>query len=133
MGGSAVLEDGPNEYKAWLFWTGPWWYSIFPRDSGDVMPFLPWYGSWRAPQRDDDHRIITTAACLLPAEDGAECARNAWVSHAVQTATVAPQGSIDLRASCADGVLVAGGCAPNSNPDDDIANTRAGFAPDNRD
>jgi hypothetical protein len=30
IGGSAVLEDGPNEYKAWLFETGPWWYSLFP-------------------------------------------------------------------------------------------------------
>jgi hypothetical protein len=133
MGASAALEDGPNEYKAWLFLAGPWWYSIFPRDSGDVLPYLPWDGGWRAPQRDDDHRVISTAACLLPAENGAECARNAWVSHTVQTSTVTPQGSIDLRASCPDGVLIAGGCTPNSFPDDDIAIARAGFAPDNRD
>jgi hypothetical protein len=38
-----------------------------------------------------------------------------------------------LRASCPDGVLVAGGCTPNSFPDDDISIVRAGFAPDNRD
>jgi hypothetical protein len=133
MGGSAALEDGPNEYKAWVFEAGPHWDSIFPGDSRDVLPFLYWGASWRAPQRDDDHRVITTAACLLPPEDGTECARNAWVSYAVQTSTVAPQGSIDLRASCPDGVLIAGGCSSNSFPDDDIAIARAGFAPDNRD
>lgn len=132
LGGSAVLEDGPNEYKAWLYTTGAWWYAIFPRDSRDEQLFLNWFGIWRTSQRDDDHRVITTAACLLPA-DGAECARNAWVSHTVQTAMVAPQGTIDLRVSCADGVLIAGGCTPNSFPDDDISITRAGFAPDNRD
>jgi hypothetical protein len=70
---------------------------------------------------------------LLPAEADAECARNARVSHTVQTSTVAPQGTIDLRASCPEGTLMAGGCTPNSFPDDDIAITRAGFAPDNRD
>jgi hypothetical protein len=133
IGGSAALEDGPSDYKAWLFAAGSPWYSIFPRNSEDVTPYFRWGGAWRAPQRDDDHRMITTAACLLPAEDGAECARNAWMSHAVQTSTVAPQGTIDLRASCPDGVLIAGGCSPNSFPDDDIAITRAGFAPDNRD
>jgi hypothetical protein len=132
MGGSAALEDGPNEHKAWLFTAGARWYSIFPRGSQDELAFLPWYGSWRAPQRDDNRRIITTAACLLPAEGGVECTRNAWVSHTVQTATVAPQGSIDVRTFCGDGVLIAGGCTPNSFPDDDIAITRAGFAPDNR-
>jgi hypothetical protein len=133
MGGSAVLEEGPNDYRAWLFTAGARWYSIFPRNSGDVYPYFDWYGSWRTSQRDEDHRIITTAACLLPAEDGAECARNAWISHAFQTSTVAPQGTIDVRAACPDGVLIAGGCTPNSFPDDDIAITRAGFAPDNRD
>ena len=133
MGGSAALEGGPNDYKAWLFQAGVRWYSIFPRDSTDIFPYLPWGVSWRAPQRDDDHRIIITSACLVPPEAGAECARNAWVSHTVQTAIVAPQGSIDLRASCSDGVLIAGGCTPNSFPDQDIAVVRAGFAPDNRD
>lgn len=132
LGGSAVLEDGPNDYRAWLFHAGISWFQIFPDGSNEELPFLSWVAGWRAPVRDDDHRMITNAACLMPAEDGAECARNAWVSHTVQTSTVAPQGSIDLRASCVDSVLIAGGCTPNSFPDDDIAVTRAGFAPDNR-
>ena len=133
LGGSAVLEQGPNDYKAWLFEAGVSWFQIFPNGSGEELAFLSWVAGWRAPVRDDDHRMITTAACLRPAEEGAECARNAWVSHTVQTATVTQQGSIDLRASCPDGVLVAGGCTPNSFPDDQIAIVRAGFAPDNRD
>jgi hypothetical protein len=33
--------------------------------------------------RDDDHLIISSTACLLPAEPGATCARNAWVSYSV--------------------------------------------------
>lgn len=132
MGGSAVLEDGPNEHKAWLVRAGARWDAIFPEDSQDELAYLPWSGFWRAPERDDDHRVITTAACLLPAVDGAECARNAWVSHAVQTSTVAPQDTVDVRASCAEGVLIAGGCASDSFPDDDIQIARAGFAPDNR-
>ncbi len=133
LGGSAVLEEGSNDYKAWLYQGGVSWFQIFPGGSNEEVEFLSWGGGWRAPVRDNDHRMITTAACLIPAEDGAECARNAWVSHTVQTSTVAPQGAIDLRASCADGVLIAGGCTPNSFPEDDIAITRAGFAPDNRD
>jgi hypothetical protein len=133
LGGSAVLEEGPNDYKAWLFEAGIQWFQIFPDGSDEKRAFLSWMAVWRAPVRDDGHRMITTAACLMPAQDDAECTRTAWVSHTVQTATVAPQESIDLRASCADGVLIAGGCASDSFPDFDIAITRAGFAPDNRD
>ena len=133
LGGSAVLEEGPNEYRAWLNRAGAYWYSIFPRDSNDEDPFLPWGGAWRAPVRDDDHRIISSTACLLPAEPDAMCARDIWVSYAVQTASLTPQGNIDLRVSCPEGVLVAGGCTPNAFPSDDISLVRAGFAPDNRD
>lgn len=138
LGGSCVVEEGPNEHRAWLTMASPYWYHIFPRDSGDEVAFLPWFGSWRAPVRDVDHRMIITAACLLPAEAGAECARQAWVSYRAETALIAPQEALDLRVSCAEGVLVGGGCtgtslAGTSRAEDDISLLRSGFAPDNRD
>jgi hypothetical protein len=133
LGAGSVLEEGPNEYKAWLKLAGVWWYDIFPRDSSDESAFLAWFGGWRAPERDVGNRMITSAACLLPAESGAECAREAWLSYTVETATLGPQQQMDLRVACADGLLVAGGCTPRPETDDNMAIVRAGFAPDNRD
>jgi hypothetical protein len=133
MGGSCVLEDGPNDYRAWLNEAGVLWRDVFPPDGGSPRAYLGWGGAWRAPVRDDDHRIISMSSCLLPAEAGATCARNAWISYAVETASVAPQGDLDLRVSCPDGVLVSGGCAPDAFVGADLALVRAGFAPDNRD
>lgn len=133
LGGSCVLEEGPNEHRAWLTVASPYWYEIFPRDSRDEVAFLSWSGGWRAPVRDVDHRIITTTACLLPPEAGAECARQAWVSYRAETASIAPEEALDLRVSCAEGVLVGGGCRGTPLTEDDIPLLRSGFAPDNRD
>jgi hypothetical protein len=133
LGGSCVLEDGLNEYRAWLNGAGLFWRDVFPPDGGSTPAYLAWFGTWRAPMRDEDHRIISMSSCLLPAEAGATCARNAWVSYTVETASLAPEGALDLRAACPDGVLVSGGCTSDAFVSDDLALVRAGFAQDNRD
>jgi hypothetical protein len=133
MGGGAALEDGPNEFRAWLTTAGFYWLDIFPRE-GDVVPeFLGWYGRWRIPVRDEGRQIITTAACLLPAEPGAMCARELWVSYSIETSSVPAAQQADLRVSCQDGVLVSGACSADNTAFLDVAVIRAGFAPDDRD
>ena len=133
MGASAALETGIHEHRAWLRWAGVLWRDIFPQAGQEPRTFLSWLGSWNTEVPDDEHRIITTVTCLLPDATSEQCARNAWISYAHRTDVLTPQGQIDLRASCSEGVLVGGGCTANGFNNYDIALLRSGFAPDNRD
>ena len=134
LGGGAALEDGPNEFRAWFTDLGPYWGAIIPRDGEPQLPYISWGGFWEATAYDADHRIISTVACLLPAEQGAACQRELWTSYEFETAFVAPERVHDLQVSCSEGILVGGGCIAESPYAHRYMRVlRAGFAPDDRD
>jgi hypothetical protein len=94
---------------------------------------LSWSGGWGTEVPDEEHRIISTAACLLPADTSALCERNVWLSYTHRTGVLEPQEQIDLRVPCSGGTLVAGGCTAELLSSFDVSLVRAGFAPDNPD
>ncbi|ACY12825.1 hypothetical protein Hoch_0184 [Haliangium ochraceum DSM 14365] len=132
FGGSCTLETGPNEHEAWMPHAGVHRNEIFDPDDG-VTSTLNWFGSYRANDRDEDHRMIVMATCLLPDETDDVCARNPWISHEVVRSAVGPGDGLDLRAACSTGTLFSGGCSADTIPDNDLSLMRSGFAPDNRD
>ncbi|WP_233104169.1 hypothetical protein [Haliangium ochraceum] len=113
MGGGLVLEDGPNEFRAWLAEIGPSWIDVFPREEDPTPEYILFGGRWNSSERDEGRRIIVNVACLLfPEESTSACQREIWTSSQYELGNLETQTTLSLRSSCPDGAkLVGGGCS----------------------
>jgi hypothetical protein len=126
LGGSYALESGPNESASAITGIGVDLDDIPTLGTSEVG----WYTGIRAFERDEDHQMITTAACVDPSVDeGAECARRFHVSHEIAHAWISPGGVVDASVECAQGMLVGGGCSVHALQDRRSRLLRAGMDP----